>query len=350
MALKNVIGQDRAVSILLRTLVRERLPSAYLFSGESGIGKKFTAVNLAKAVNCLSNTALNHQSTSSNLQPGYPDACDLCSSCKKIAAGTHPDFFIVAPEKNEIRVNEIRAVEEALSLRAYEGRRKVIIVDDSEAMNQSAANAFLKTLEEPPEDSLLVLITSNAEALPETIRSRCSRINFVALSPKACEEVIRTIVVRPDAAKGKKQTTITEGTEDQLQPDLSVVVRLSMGRPGLAISADLIKSRQKFIGLLNSMLKGGSETWTGRNEMAEWLDMAMILMRDMIALRVTGDKAQMFNADLRDYVLDISKKADIRAIIDGFNKLNTLKRKMDFSLNEKITWNYTASLMQTVML
>lgn len=338
MALKDVIGQDKAVSILLRTLGRERVPSAYLFSGESGIGKKFTAVNLAKAVNCLSNA---------EIQPSaYPDACDLCSSCKKIDAGTHPDFFIIAPEKNEIRVNEIRAVEEALSLRAYEGRRKVVVIDDAETMNQSAANAFLKTLEEPPQGSLLVLITSNAEGLPETIRSRCSRLNFSALSKKACEEVIRAVSLtgRRQAAKGKKQASTAEET------DLSVIVRLSMGRPGLAISSDLLKNRQRFIGLLDSMLKGGSETWSGRSEMEEWLDMALILMRDMITLRLTGDEALLFNADLRDYIIEISKKADIRTIIKGVNNLNKLKRTMDFSLNEKITWNYTASLMQNVIL
>lgn len=336
MALKDVIGQDRAVSILLRTLGRERVPSAYLFSGESGIGKKFTALNLAKAVNCFSNTALDQQAAG-------PDACDACASCKKIDAGTHPDFFMVAPEKNEIRVSEIRAIEEALSLRAYEGRRKIVVIDDAETMNQSAANAFLKTLEEPPQDSLLVLITSNAEGLPETIRSRCSRVNFAALSQKACEEVIRASAGRQPAVKGKKQAAETE------EADLPKLVRLSMGRPGLVLSSDLLKNRQRFIALLNSMLKGGSETWTGRKEMEEWLDMALLLMRDMIALRVTGDEALLFNADLRDYVGEISKKADIRAIIKGFDILNKLKRKMDFSLNEKITWNYTASLLQNVM-
>lgn len=339
MAFKDVIGQDRAVSILLRTLGRERVPSAYLFSGESGIGKKFTAINLAKAVNCLSNA---------EIQPSaYPDACDICSSCKKIDTGTHPDFLMIAPEKNEIRVSEIRAVEEALSFKAYEGRRKVIIIDAAETMNQSAANAFLKTLEEPPRDSLLILITSNAEGLPETIRSRCSRVNFAALSQKACEEVIRTVAGRPQVEKGKKQAALTEAAG---LTDLSLLVRLSMGRPGLALSSDLLKNRQRFIALLNSMLKGGSETWTGRNEMEEWLDMAMILMRDMITLRLTGDETLLFNPDLRDYILEISKKANIRAIIKGFNNLNKLKMKMDFNLNEKITWNYTASLLQSVML
>ena len=91
MALKDVIGQDRAVGMLLRTLNRDRVPSAYLFSGETGIGKRFTAVNLAKAINCLKDRDASSVSRF--------DACDDCPSCKKIDAGSHPDFVVITPDK-----------------------------------------------------------------------------------------------------------------------------------------------------------------------------------------------------------------------------------------------------------
>ncbi|MEK6653183.1 MAG: DNA polymerase III subunit delta', partial [Nitrospirota bacterium] len=147
MALKDIIGQEKAINILLGTLSQNRIPSSYLFAGESGIGKKFTAVNFAKTLNCL------------NSQPS--DCCDECPSCKKIDSQTHPDFMMVTPEKSEIRVEEVRAIEEALSFAPYEGKRKVVIVDEAEAMNASAANAFLKTLEEPPPQSIIILIASS---------------------------------------------------------------------------------------------------------------------------------------------------------------------------------------------
>src|SRR5512136_155596 len=138
MAIRDIMGQDRAVGIILGTLRNNRVPSAYLFTGESGIGKKFAAINLAKAVNCLqraigSESLFIAQGNSGESFEGVPvsgdratDACDECSSCRKIDSFTHPDLLVVSPEKGEIRVSEIRGVEDALSLKPYEGRRKVV--------------------------------------------------------------------------------------------------------------------------------------------------------------------------------------------------------------------------------
>jgi DNA polymerase-3 subunit delta' len=353
MALKDVIGQDRAMSILLRTLERGRVPSAYLFAGESGIGKKFAALNLAKALNCLERGAEqesfpNHgpRATSRELD----DACDTCSSCKKIDAMTHPDFVMITPEKGEIRVGEVRAVEEALSFKPFEGRRKVVIMDDADAMNPSAANAFLKTLEEPPDESLLILITAHPDGLPETIRSRCCRINFVPLSPEACGKVIRGVLT-----KGKKG-------EEGLKRGVSLLIRLSMGRPGLAISSDIEKERERFIRLLESMLHGDNEIWADREEMERWLDMAFLLLRDMAALKVTegtctesssperaGCDDLLLNSDIKDFVLKMTKTTDIRDIINIYNKMVFLKGQMGFNLNKAITWNYTAAVVRSVM-
>lgn len=361
MALKDIIGQDRAISIITGSLARDRVPSAYLFAGESGIGKKFTAVNLAKAINCLKQvtryalrvTRKNEVRNSELRTPNseFVDACDECTSCKKIDAGTHPDVVVVTPEKGEIRVGEIRTVENALSFRPYEGRRKVVIIDDADTMNQSAANAFLKTLEEPPDESLLILITADPDRLPETIRSRCSRISFVPLSPDSCKKVIRTI-----HSQNKKKLELDDCM-------LSTVVRLSMGRPGLAISSDIVKDRERFIGLLRNMLNGVNETWTDREEMEQWFDLVFILMRDMVIMKImemtgegnsvssghTRDEGTMFNADIRDFISEVAKTNDITSIIKIYDKLTLLKGLLDFNLNKAITWNYTASIVKTVM-
>lgn len=328
MAFRDIIGQDKAVSILSRTLLRDRVPSAYLFAGDSGIGKKFTAVNFAKAVNCLANGEVNQQSPAT-------DACDECRSCRKIDAGTHPDFMMVIPEKGEIRIDDIRAVEEALYFRPHEGRKKVVIVDDADTMNQPAANAFLKTLEEPPAGSLLILIASNPAGLPETIRSRCWRINFAQLSFESCEKVIR-------AAKSR-------GAAEADGAQLADVVRLSMGRPGLAVSSDLIKERERFISLLKGMAGLNNETWTDRDEMEQWLQAAGILMRDLAVLNITGEESMLMSGDVRTCTSGMKVTRDLRDVAEAFKKIMLLSRQLGFNLNTKITWNYTASVMKAVI-
>ncbi len=361
MALRDVIGQDRSVGILLQTLRRERVPSAYLFSGESGIGKKFTAVNFAKAINCLKNReALTVMRDGKEDEDplrvthyvSLYDSCDECSSCRRIDAGTHPDFVMITPEKGEIRVSEIRAVEEALSFRPYEGRKKVVVIDDADSMNQSAANAFLKTLEEPPDDSLLILVAAHADSLPETIRSRCSRINFSPLSPGACEKVIQAVALR-SARRDKKRS----GSADEVQ----VMVRLSMGRPGLAVTSDIIGERERFISLLENMIEGRGETWTDKEEMQRWLDSILIMLRDMTVLKVAGrnflNKAscaeagpgmKLFNSDIRDYVLQISKASEIDGMVEAYRKLVLLRARLDFNLNKGVTWNYVSGMMRNL--
>jgi DNA polymerase-3 subunit delta' len=361
MALKDVIGQDRAMGMILRTLGENKVPSAYLFSGESGIGKRYAALNLAKAVNCLNPVT---STKPQGLDEGQKhcslliDACDGCISCKKIDSGTHPDLMVITPEKGEIRVGEIRKVEEALSFKPYEGRRKVVIIDDADTMNQSAANAFLKTLEEPPDESLLILIAANPDMLPDTIRSRCSCIRFVPLSPRACEQVIRTVLGKPLSVAGQDKKR-----PEPSAPDMTTMVRLSMGRPGLALSSDLGKERERFFSLLDAMVRGEHEAWRDREDMEQWLDMLLILIRDMTVMRVAGSEEKghsgasdltpcgniLFNADRGDVLRGTAKSGSIKGIIELYDAITLLKRQLGFNLNKAITWNYVSTLVKTVM-
>ena len=336
MSFRDIIGQDRAVRILLKTIERARIPSSYLFAGESGIGKKLTAINLAKALNCLQpRTHVSRLTT-------Y-DCCDACSSCKKIDANIHPDFTLILPENGQIRIEEIRAIDSTLSLKAFEGTYKTVIIDDADTLNQSAANAFLKTLEEPPADSLIVLISSNPDRLPDTIRSRCSRINFMPLPPKACEEVIRRAFSQGAKVKAHK-------SGEAIPPvHLAGMVRLSMGKPGTALSEDLIEQRARFVSLLNNMLNMDKDGWTSREDMEKWFDHLFILLRDMAVMKITRDETYLINSDLKEYIDKISNAMDIKGIIEQFQRLNALKRHLHFNLNKSLTWNYTGSLLRKDM-
>jgi DNA polymerase-3 subunit delta' len=233
--------------------------------------------------------------------------------------------LLISPEDRQIKIDEIRLIDDALSFRPFEGRKKIVIVDDADTMNISAANAFLKTLEEPPEDSVIILISSRTDRLPATIRSRCSRVNFVTLSLGACKQVLSGKV--PDE-------------------ELEALARLSMGKPGLALSSDLKEEIAWFSGLLKAMLNAEKDSWASREEMDRWFEYVLTMMRDAAVFRITGEPSQLINADLREYAFKLGKSADLQVIIDIYKELSLVKGLLMFNLNKSITWNYTASLLR----
>lgn len=356
MAFRDIIGHDRAIRIIIGTLQRGRIASSYLFAGESGIGKKLAAINLAKALNCLggeqrakgthSVSALPHwreQERGGDSEFIHFDACDTCSACKKIDANIHPDFRLIVPDSGQIKIDEIRAIEDVLSFKAYEGSYKVVIVDDAETMNQSAANAFLKTLEEPPKHSIIILISANPDLLPETVRSRCSRINFMPLPPAACKEVIRRGLQAPPERGKKSKKDSRPAISDA---HIEIISWLSMGKPGNALSEDLVEQRTRFLEQLKEMSNLDKDSWSSREEMEKWFSFILTLLRDIAVMKITRNDRQLVNADLTEYVSEVSKAIDIKGIIELYQRLNTLKNLIHFNLNKSLTWNYTGSLLR----
>ena len=332
MALHNVIGQEKATGILRGILKRKRLASSYLFCGESGIGKKMAAINFAKAVNCLTMSGAADDTRSSflpaappsSLAAGY-DACDTCESCLKIDAGSHPDIIRISPQEGLIKIDEIRTIEEALSFKPYEGMKKVVIVDDADTMNQAAANTFLKTLEEPPEDSLIMLISSRPDRLLPTIRSRCSTIAFHPLSLDSCRQILDGKIAAHD---------------------IEQAVRLSLGRPGLAVTGDVKEERDRFVDLLKSMLRSEKDSWSSREEVEKWFDLALLFMRDLAVLKITGEQTLLINMDIAENLARLEKSLELKGIIEIYKELSFVKAMLLFNLNKSLTWNYTASLLR----
>src|SRR5580704_10247024 len=160
------LKQSEAVAgQLQRSLQRGRLAHAYLFTGPRGSGKEAVARTLAKALNC---TEKDH------------DSCDHCDSCRRVDEGAHPDVYWVRPESKSrrIRVEQMREFMKSVNLRSSMGRVKVGIVVDADCMGEEASNAFLKTLEEPPAQTVIILLTADPQRLLPTILSRCLRISF----------------------------------------------------------------------------------------------------------------------------------------------------------------------------
>ncbi|OGS26570.1 MAG: DNA polymerase III subunit delta' [Elusimicrobia bacterium RIFOXYB2_FULL_48_7] len=187
MSFKDILGQDRAINLLQKQLSNNKVPHAYLFSGAEGTGRKKTALELAKALNCRN-------------QDGC--ACDTCVSCKKTEGGNHPDVHLVdfnfqaalldedAEKQTRIKIETIKEAQKQISMKASEGRWKVFIIDPAEKMNAESANCLLKTLEEPPANSLMILVSSSNSSMPQTLLSRCQQIRFNRLPDGIISKII----------------------------------------------------------------------------------------------------------------------------------------------------------------
>jgi DNA polymerase-3 subunit delta' len=334
MALEDIIGQERALTILRAFQLKKRIPHALLFAGDEGIGKKLAALNFAKALNCKKtgngDQGSGVENQRSNLLSEI-DACDQCPSCKKINSGNHPDVSVVAPEGDggQITVSTIRAIEETLSFKPFEGQWKVMIIDDADRLNQSAANAFLHTLEEPTPQSLLILVSSRPEVLLPTIRSRCQKINFSPLPVDAMSSYIRDNV-----------SELPDGQS-------ALLSLLSGGSIGTALNEDLIDQRDRSYETLKQLLgRGGEDVWEDKDDMERWFDWGQLWMRDIAVFKATGQTELLINADRTEEIHALARGAAIQDILKLARELYTLRRQLFFNLNKQVTLNYTSLLLR----
>jgi DNA polymerase-3 subunit delta' len=176
MAFKDIKGQEKIIEVLRNYIRANRLANTFLFVGPEGTGKKLVARTFAKALNCKEQQA---------------DSCDRCDSCRKIEANQHVDISILGVDDEEIKIEQIRQLQANVNLRPYEAKKKVFIIDNAHNLNPESSNAFLKTLEEPPQDSVIILLTSKQRFLFKTITSRCQVLRFPGLSPDALSRILK---------------------------------------------------------------------------------------------------------------------------------------------------------------
>lgn len=218
-----LMGQEKAKQLLGRSVTSNRLAHGYLFKGPEGVGKRLFARSLAAAVNCRDRRGV--------------DACDHCQSCRKYASGNHPDFMVISPEKGTIRINTIREMNKSLAYPPYESTMRVVLLEDVHTMRHEAANCLLKTLEEPPEDNLLILTAESSREILATISSRCQIVPFFSLSLEQTQQILKK--------------------EDPLLDDqsLQLLSRLSEGSPGKAIflkQTEMVEILEKVVAVLLS--------------------------------------------------------------------------------------------------
>ncbi len=291
-----ILGHQKQWQFLKNSHKLGKLSHAYLFSGPESIGKKTLAVEFIKFLNC--------QAEKSSLKP-----CQGCRSCRDIEKGAYPDFILIEPEvspstkistgKEEIKIAQIRKMENYLSLCPYLSSFKVAVIDKAHCMTQEAQNSFLKTLEEPKGNTLFILVTEYPETLLATVLSRVQKINFYPVKREEIEGYLKSENVSQEKAK-----EITE---------------LSLGKPGRAI--DFIKNPQKLEEVKNKIKEIDKvaksalyyrfqyvKNLTERKEnLREILDIWLRYFRKLLIIRIKEQKGSYSLTKLKTIIENLSK-------------------------------------------
>ncbi len=278
MGFKEIIGQQKPLAVLTAALASGRLHHAYLFVGPEGVGKHLVAIAMAKALHC------------SEIRN---DFCGGCVNCRRIGDGNHPDVRVVEPltGKKEISIQQIRELEREFSYRSFTGKPKIVVIDPATLLNLSSQNALLKTLEEPPQNSLIVLIAPNEGGLLATLRSRCLRLSF-------------TPVPRQEVAAFLQSQHGMNGA------DADFLAALGMGSIGATLALDkteVIEKRKTWTGLLGALkardyqgaMAAAEALATSREEALNFLKWADSWYRDLLIYSVAHESDDLVNSDMR---------------------------------------------------
>jgi DNA polymerase III subunit delta' len=317
MPFQNIIGHQSTIASLQTAVARQRLAHAYLFHGEAAIGKRTTAVYFAQALNC-ERASSNH---------GL-DACGSCRSCQQIEARTHPDYFVIEPDNEmatpQIKIEQVREIEQQVIYRPLLGERKICLIDEADRMTIGAANALLKTLEEPPDHSFFILITSRPAALPITIRSRCQSVRFAT---PARTDVEAALILK----------------REMPLDDARFLAMISEGRIGEALSTDLksIRSQQQELLALvspNSLrsvtnILTVAESLTKADRAAEILSWLARWIRDLIIIQIGGDRHQLLHLDALPTLEAYARQANTDLLLDLLQDIEKTERQATRHLN-----------------
>jgi DNA polymerase-3 subunit delta' len=290
--LSEVVGHARAVGRLGAAATSGRVPHAVLLLGPPGVGKRAVADAFAARLLCAA--------------PAAADACGTCAQCTRVAAGTHPDLQVVTRdrERRDIRIEQVRELTRWLGLQPLMTARKVAIIDEAQCLNENGQNALLKTLEEPPASSVLVLLATSAALMLPTVRSRCQ---VLRLDPLPADDVVRVLVahgVAPERARG-------------LAP-------LAEGAPGRVLALegeDAARARERVLGDL-PRLAGldapaisalAQELARGPADAA--LATAVSWYRDLLHARLAGEAVPPTNEDVAETVRTTAAVASVPRLL-----------------------------------
>lgn len=319
---QNIIGHEQNIEHLEKAIAEGMVSHAYIFNGEEGIGKMTVAKAFAKALLCE-----------------QKNSCGQCQSCIQIDSMNHPDVIYVTHEKSVITVDDIRdQVNHTIAVKPYSSEYKIYIIDEADKMNVMAQNALLKTIEEPPECAVIILLADNKDTFLETIRSRCIQLNFGPLK----EEQVRDYIRKHYGENNSKE-------------DLAVAY--SMGNIGKAIK---VMESQEFEEMKNHCLNmlAHIKEWNiheivlylkqmddYKDRVFEFLDIITIFYRDILILKVTG----LPNKTVFKDKYSLMRKQSVYLSFEGIDRIIKEVEKAKVRLNANVNFDVTLELLLFAM-
>ncbi|HLO24468.1 MAG TPA: DNA polymerase III subunit delta' [Geobacteraceae bacterium] len=304
----DILGQENCLALLRRTLSKGKAAHAYLFEGIEGCGKKKTAIAFIEAVFC-----------------GRDEGCGQCPSCRRMAQLQHPDLHLIEPDGAFIKIDQIRELQKELSLRPYEAPRKACLIDGVDRLNPAAGNALLKTLEEPPGNALIILLTAHVGSVLPTILSRCQRLRFPALPQAAVEEFLRSRECAPETARiiaslagGSLKRALEIGEDEALTDRTKLLERL-----------DALTTRE-----MAPLFSMAEELSGDREKALETLDLLATYLRDILLLQ--GGSSEVINADLLPLIEKNACRFSLDAVMERIRHVFEARYALQRNVNPRL--------------
>ncbi|WP_231036315.1 DNA polymerase III subunit delta' [Pectinatus sottacetonis] len=304
---QKIVGHEHIIDSLQRMVKDENMPHALLFFGMKGIGKYLTARILAKALLCEKNDG----------------PCGHCSSCNAFSHGVHPDFFVIKPDGKTvkmIKIEQIREMRLNISLAPYLADKRVIIIDNADTMNETAANGLLKTLEEPIGKVFFILVASNREKLLPTILSRCMQIYFAPLKKNQIRQILYKRGIAEETARSL--CSLSGGSVEQalaLYENGGLESRLS----AFAFMQNIFKYTDEDIWKKTDDLSSFT-----KEKFSEWVFYLQMFWRDMIILQQKNNDVELYNSDIKNDLLKQSSFWDISCIFTAIEYADEVQKRL----------------------
>lgn len=308
MPFSRVIGQDTPVDVLRRALRSGKRAHAYLFEGIEGCGKRTTALAFVEAAFC-----------------GRDDGCGTCPSCRKMATLQHPDLHLVEPDGAFIKIDQIRDLQRELVLRPIETPLKACIIRDADRLNPAAGNALLKTLEEPPGNALMILLTTNLDGVLPTVRSRCQLLRFAPLPERLIEEQL--ITAGRDQAAARLSSSLAGGSLGKaLKEDEAVSVDRSS-----------LLERLQTLSLSDTapLFAAAEEMAATREEAMEQLEVLASLLRDVLLIQ--GGSDAVVNRDILPLLENEAARLSRERNLERINHTMEARQALMRNANPRLT-------------
>ena len=311
-----IIGQERAVRFLKQVIAGEKIPHAYLFVGIPGIGKTTTALALTRVINCR--------------EPANEEGCGRCPSCRQIMSGNFPDLERLDPDGNTIKIEQIRQLSRTFGFKPVSGKYRVSIIQRANRMTEEAANAFLKTLEEPPERNILILNVTEPLDLLQTIVSRCQKVPFRPIPGHLVADWLKE----------------NERLDDDQALLLAKISEGSLGRAIEMSRGDFLELRQDYLFKLINLPELSSDRilemvleYAGKEKKKELdpsgtegilglLSVWKTWYRDLLLVNSGGPEKLLLNIDFSHKLKKTAKNSNMNNLIESFRVLDTAQRDL----------------------